>query len=306
MSPRSLAAPLVLLLAAGCASSAARYPTPDAAVAALAQAVRSDSTEQLVQLFGADAAELLSSGDDVADRNQRARFLELYQQGHHLAHEEPGSATLIIGPDDWPFPVPVVQERNGAWAFDSEAGLEEIVNRRIGRNELDTIETCRAIVDAQREYAALNLPGKPAGQYARRFLSQPGASAAGVRDALYWPTQPGEPPSPLGALVADAQAEGYSLPESGATRPYHGYVYRMLTAQGAFAPGGRRSYLVDERLTGGFAVVAYPVEYGNSGMMTFIVNANGFVYESDLGDDTARIAGTMTEFDPGPSWFVSE
>lgn len=290
-------------LLAGCAAtSGARYPSPDAAIAALEQAVRTDSTATLQELFGPAADELISSGDDVEDRNQRQRFLELYDQGHHLEQDEDGFATLVIGTDDWPFPVPLVRD-DGSWAFDTEAGLDEVVNRRIGRNELFTIETCRAIVDAQREYAALGHGGQPAGSYARHFLSRDPQA----HDGLYWPTAPGDPPSPLGALVAEAQAEGYVIPSGEhAPKPFHGYLYHMLEAQGPSAPGGAADYVVDGRMTRGFAVVAWPVEYGNSGVMTFVVGANGIVYEADLGDDTARIAGGMETYDPDPRWTLSD
>jgi len=290
-------------LVAGCAETGgARYPTPENAVASLMAAVRADSDEQLAQVFGADAAGLLASGDPVSDSGTRARFVELYDEGHHIEQAEPGTATLFVGPDDWPFPVPLVR-RGADWTFDTASGIDEIVNRRIGRNELDSIETCRAIVDAQREYAALEIAGHPKGAYARYFLSRDPAA----HDGLYWPTAPGEPDSPLGQLVADAQAEGYALPsgEQG-PQPYHGYLYRVLEKQGPNAPGGAAEYLVDGRLTRGFAVVAWPVEYGNSGIMTFLVAANGIVYESDLGEDTARIAGALEAYDPDAHWAVSE
>jgi len=290
-------------LLAGCAATGGtRYPSPDAAVTALAQAVRSDSTATLGEIFGPQADELISSGDDVEDRNRRQRFLELYDQGHHLEQDESGTATLVVGPDDWPFPVPLVSEV-GSWTFDTEAGLDEVINRRIGTNELFTIETCRAIVDAQREYAALGHDGQPAGAYARRFLSRdpPG------HDGLYWPTGPDEPPSPLGLLVADAQAEGYTIPSGEhAPQPFHGYLYRMLAAQGPNAPGGAADYTADGRMTRGFAVVAWPVEYGNSGVMSFLVGANGIVYQADLGDDTARVAGSMEVYDPDPRWTICD
>lgn len=290
-------------LLAGCSSmEAARYPTPDAAVTALEAAVRTDDPATLEDIFGPQADELISSGDDVEDRNQRQRFLELFDQRHRIEQEEDGFALLVIGPDDWPFPVPLVRD-DGSWAFDTEAGLEEVVNRRIGRNELFTIETCRAIVDAQREYAALGHGGHPAGAYAQHFLTKDPQA----HDGLYWPTGPDDPLSPLGELVAEAQAEGYVIPsgEHG-PQPYHGYVYRMLAAQGRSAPGGAADYLVDGRMTRGFAVVAWPVEYGNSGVMTFLVAANGIVYEADLGEDTARVAGEMESYDPDPRWTLSD
>jgi len=290
-------------LAPGCVSARPEaFDSPDAAASALAVAIRDGSDARLLEIFGPEAEDLVSSGDEVADRNLRQSFLELYDQQHALEREEPWTATLVVGPDDWPFPLPLVQDDDGRWSFDVEAGREEIIDRRVGRNELATIETCRAVVDAQRDYAAMQWPGKPPGEYAQRFLSAAGPES-GQRDGLYWPTAEGEPPSPLGELVADAQAEGYALAgERAGPQPLHGYLYRMLTAQGPAAPGGRASYLVGGRLTRGFAVVAYPVEYGNSGVMTFLVGANGIVYEADLGEDTARAAVAMTEYDPDARW----
>ena len=291
---------LAALLVTGCAAAGpASFDSPDSAAQALAEAIRTDSTDRLGEIFGADAADLVSSGDDVADRNMRARFLEAYDQGHRLDQDEPGIATIVIGPEDWPFPVPVVQDGE-AWFFDAEAGRDEIINRRVGRNELHTIETCRALVDAQLEYAALSFEGKASGEYARRFRS---GATAGQRDGLYWPTAEGEPPSPLGPLVAEAMEEGYFTAEGEAGgQPYHGYVYRLLESQGACAPGGAQDYLVDGRLLRGFAVLAFPVEYGNSGVMSFIVGANGIVYQADLGPETGELARAMQSYDPDARW----
>ena len=302
----SLAALGAALAAAGCASSQTRFDSPEAAATGAADAVRTDSVERLHEIFGPEASDLLSSGDEVADRNQREQFLAAYDERHAIERDAAGSATLVVGPNDWPFPVPLVRGDDGRWVFDTEAGLDEVVNRRVGRNELTTIETCRAIVDAQRDYAALSFDGKPEGEYARRFVSGAARDPHGPRDGLYWPTAEGEPLSPLGESVAAAHSEGYRLPAAGSDpQPYHGYVYRMLEAQGPYAPGGRADYVVDGRMTRGFAVIAWPVDYGNSGIMTFLVGANGIVYETDLGEGTALTAADMTEYDPDPRWTPS-
>lgn len=299
LAPVALAA-----LLAACASTPPQsWPSPDAAAKALADAARANSHEKLQALFGEDAADLVGSGDEVDDANTRARFVELYDSKHKLVIDPQGaSASLEIGPDGWPFPVPLVKDLRGRWAFDPEAGAQEIIDRRVGRNELSTIETCRAICDAQREYAAMALEGKVAGEYAQRFLS----SEAGKRDGLFWPSKDGAPESPLGELVAQAQEEGYSRAEHGEPQPFHGYFYRMLTAQGPNAPGGEASYLADGRMTRGFALIAYPAEYGSSGVMSFLVCSNGIVYEADLGDDTDDIARDMEAYDPGEIWMPCE
>jgi hypothetical protein len=289
-----------LLLAAGCASAPPRaFPSPEAAAEALAQAARADSEPELQAIFGGEAEDLVGTGDPVDDANVRARFVELYDEQHKLALQEGGArATLDIGPDAWPFPVPLVKGAGGQWSFDAEAGAEEIVNRRIGRNELATIETCRAICDAQREYAAMKLEGKLDGEYAQRILS----SSPEHRDGLFWPAAAGGPESPLGELVARAQDEGYARSESGEAQPYHGYFYRVLDAQGPNAPGGACSYLDGEHMTRGFAVLAWPAQYGSSGVMSFIVCANGLVYEADLGEKTAELAHAMKHYDPDERW----
>jgi hypothetical protein len=313
MSPRLHACVLrhlpILALAAApllpaCASPGPQgFPTPDAAAMALADAARANSERQLIELFGPQAEDLVGSGDPVADANVRARFAELYDQKHEIVVDpSTGRATIEVGPEDWPFPVPLERGSSGQWVFDIAAGAQEIIDRRVGRNELSTIETCRAVCDAQHDYAQLALPDKPAGDYAQRFL----CSAPGRHDGLYWPAQSGEPDSPLGPLVADAQKEGYSKSKGGEAQPFHGYFYRMLTAQGANAPGGERSYLADGHMTLGFALIAYPAEYGRSGVMSFLVNENGIVYEADLGDDTADIAADMAAYDPDERWMPCE
>ena len=293
-----LALALAPLLAACAAPGPQGFATPDAAAKALADAARANSEPQLLALVGPEAEHLVGSADPVEDANARARFAELYDQKHTIVMDPSADrATLEVGPEDWPFPVPLVKE-GGQWVFDAAAGAEEIINRRVGRNELFTIESCRAVCDAQREYAALKLPDKMAGEYAQRFL----CSAPGKHDGLYWPAEPGQPESPLGPLVAEAQKEGYTKSKGSEPQPFHGYFYRMLTAQGPYAPGGERSYVVDGHMTQGFALIAYPAEYGSSGVMSFIASTNGIVYEADLGDETAEIAADMPTYDPDERW----
>jgi hypothetical protein len=208
--------------------------------------------------------------------------------------------TLTVGDEEWPLPIPLVKA-DGGWQFDTDAGDDEILSRRIGRNELSTIQVCLAIVDAQREYAEMNVDGSGPGQYAQRFLSQPDK-----HDGLYWPTAEGAEPSPLGELVSAAAEEGYDVspPPTEAPRPYHGYLYRILKSQGPDARGGAQDYLDSGRMTRGFGVVAFPADYGNSGIKTFLVDQDGIVYQRDLGADTERIASAMTAFNPDSSWDV--
>jgi hypothetical protein len=291
----------LLCLVAGCShhGQGLAFATPDAAVDSMVTALRSSNQPELFRILGPEADDVLSSGDPVDDARVKAEFLRRYDQNHGLVPDQNGrSMTLEVGDTHWPLPIPIVKASDG-WRFDTAAGLDEILNRRIGRDELDTIETCRAANDAQADYFAANPRKSPVPEYARKFIS-----SEGTRDGLYWPTGEGEPLSPLGALMAEAADEGYRI--TGKGNPYHGYFYRMLTAQGDFAPGGRMSYLTGDSLTKGFGVVAYPAQYGNSGIMTFIVNQQGIVYQRDLGADTANIAKAMTEFDPDPNWTVAK
>jgi hypothetical protein len=297
---------VVIFLCHGCAKDRAVQPeafaSPEQAVQALTDAVRSDNAEKLLAILGSDGNPILFSGDEVADRNGRNEFLALYEQKHSLADGEAQGAqgkTLVIGNSDWPFPIPIVKDRQ-KWVFDAEAGKEEILNRRIGRNERSAIEVCKAIGDAEHDYALLDPDGDGVSEYARKF-----ASDESKRDGLFWSTAEGEPLSPLGELVALACEEGY-VPLKTAPTPYHGYFYRILTAQGPGAPGGAMDYVVKGKLVLGFAVVAYPAEYDNSGIMTFIMGADGVVYQKDLGDDTAKLAATMKTFDPGEGWKKAE
>jgi len=286
--------------AAASAPKAQAQPTfakPEEGVAELVQAVRAGSASRLLELMGAGSRSWLSSGDTVADRAEWKRFLAAYDNKNSIEMEGSDKAVLHAGEGDWTFPAPLVKQGD-RWLFDGAAGREEVLNRRVGRNELDTIQTLLAIVDAQREYAAEAADGKGLIAYASRFRSSPGK-----KDGLYWPTKAGDPPSPLGPLVAQAVTEGYgSKTKSEARAAYHGYHYRLLTAQGKHAPGGAFDYMVNGKLFGGFAVVAWPVSYGNSGVQTFMVNHDGVVYAKDLGPGSAAEAAKMKLFDPGPGW----
>ncbi len=295
-------ATLASTLLVGCAGKQARFATPDAAAQALVDAVRANDEPRLREILGKGSEEIISSGDDVADENARAGFIKSYEEKNGLEEVENGGFALHVGANDWPLPIPIVQ-RGGEWQFDSRRGKEEILNRRIGANELYAIEVCRAIVDAQREYFAADPDGDGTNEYAMHFLSKPG-----TRNGLYWESAEGETPSPLGPLMASADAEGYSLNNNDSSQPraYHGYLYRMLLAQGSSAAGGARSFLENGNMTQGFAVVAWPAEYGNSGVVTFIVSHRGLVYEQDLGSSTERIAQEIKEFDPDLDWQLAE
>ncbi len=283
----------------GC-STQRTFTNPDLAVTTLMDSLRSGNEEELKSILGQGADDLLFSGDSVEDQSQLDKFLTAYDQKHELVPQQNGSMVLNVGADEWPLPIPIVQNPfNHTWTFDTEAGKEEILNRRIGRNELDTIQTCLAIVDAQNEYAETDPEHTGLPVYAQKFLSTPGK-----KDGLYWETKEGEPPSPLGELAADAASEGYNV-KSGTPpepRPYHGYYFRILKGQGSHAPGGARDYMVGDKMLGGFAVVAYPADYENSGVMTFIVNQDGIVYHQNLGRDTAKIAKAMKVYDPDEDW----
>jgi hypothetical protein len=294
---------LALPWMSGCANHRqVAFASPEEASQALVAALRPKNPDRLREVLGRRIDDLISSGDEVADEQQRERLLKAYDEKHAVVREPDGRATLQIGNGDWPMPIPIVERRNG-WQFDTKAGQDEILNRRIGRNELSTIQVCLAIADAQREYAGLDRDGDGLLEYAEKVLSDPGQ-----KNGLYWPTDESEPPSPLGPLVAEAQEEGYAKArsEAGKPNPYHGYHFRLLRAQGPHAPGGEQKYVVRGNMIGGFGVVAYPAEYGNSGVKTFIVNQDGVVYERDLGRGTARKAKAMTEFDPGPGWVKAE
>ena len=274
------------------------FDTPDAAVEALVGAAKSEDTDAILKVLGPDGKDIVSSGDEVADRNVREAFVASYDNKHEIENEGDGTYTLVLGGDDWPFPIPVVYG-NGGWHFDTEGGVDEILRRRIGRNELSAIEVNRAYIEAQNEYAALDPAKLGRRAYAQRIVSRPGQ-----KDGLYWPTEDGEQPSPLGELAAEAAAEGYKVGQT--PIPYHGYYYRVLTRQGPAAQGGAYNYVDKGKMVGGFALIAYPAEYGNSGIVTFIVSHDGTVFQKDLGPDTARLARDIGAFDPGPGWTEAE
>lgn len=280
------------------------FTSPDDAVNALVVAMRSHDNNQLRRILGPESEDLLSSGDQITDQQTQERFLEAYDQKHQIVINADGSATVDVGNKDWPMPIPIVQDdKSQTWTFDTAAGKDEIINRRIGRNELDVIQVCKAICDAQTEYARRDPNNDGVPEYARDFISDPG-----TKNGLYWETNEGETPSPLGPFVAEAEEQGYSSSShpDDQPRPYHGYFYRILTSQGSNAPGGEMDYVLNGKLIGGFAVVAWPADYGNSGIMTFIANYTGDVYQKDLGEDTDKVARSMSSYDPGPGWTKSE
>jgi hypothetical protein len=278
------------------ANTGTPFPTPERAVEALTAAAKASDTPAILAMFGPEGRDILSSGDAVQDRRAREVFVIAMDQRWQLQPTDANHRELVIGNEQWPFPVPLVRDRDG-WRFDTDAGKREVLARRIGRNELAAIGTCETYVIAQRQYAAEARDGNPAGVYAQKVRSTPGK-----HDGLFWQTKPGEKFSPLGDLAAQAESEGYANARTAAAtdgpRPFRGYLFRILTAQGASAPGGAKSYIASGQMTGGFALVAYPAEYGNSGIMTFIVNQDGVVHEADLGQDTAKLAGAITAYDP--------
>ncbi|MGB7904294.1 MAG: DUF2950 domain-containing protein [Steroidobacteraceae bacterium] len=283
------------LLAAGCVGKkegAAGYATPEAAVAALVAALEKDDTAAIAKLLGPGTEDLLSSGDPVADKTDRAEFLAKYKAKNSLAVDG-DRMMLTVGDNEWPMPIPLVQ-RDGKWVWDGAAGVDEMIYRRVGENELGAIDVMYGYVNAQNAYASEGRDGDPAGIYALKLISD-----QGMHNGLYWPTAEGETPSPAGPFVAAAAGEGYA---SAGRTPYHGYYYRMLYAQGPNANGGEREYFKDGVLTEGFAGIAWPADYGASGVMTFIVNPDGVVFQKDLGEDTATAVETIQKFDPDSTW----
>jgi hypothetical protein len=270
------------------------FKTPEAAADALANAARTNDRAAILTVLGRDGAEIASSGDPVADADLRKKFVETYDAKHQVKMDGDAKATLIIGPEDFPVPIPLVR-KGDAWQFDTAAGRQEVLARRIGRNELAAIQSCLAYVDAQNEYADKDRTGAGAGVYAQRIVSE-----TGKKNGLYWPSSGSGDESPLGELVAEATKQGYRTDEG--RTPYHGYYFKILTKQGPDAHDGALDYVVNGKMIGGFALVAYPAEYRNSGVMTFIVNHEGAVFQKDLGSHTAELAERMTTFNPDQSW----
>jgi len=272
------------------------FSSGEEAVKAAVAAARNNNDKELLTIFGTQAKDLLSSGDPVADKERRANFLAAYDQKNRLVAEGEGTI-LVIGKNEWPFPIPLVK-KNDSWVFDTAKGREEILNRRIGDNELSAIQVSLAYFDAQREYARKDRDGDGLVEYAQKFRSD-----AGKKNGLYWEAKTGEEVSPLGPFAVRAVKEGYGQNKpTDKPAPFHGYYYRILSAQGKDAPGGAYSYLVKGNMIGGFALVAYPAAYGNSGVMTFIVNHEGKVFQKDLGKNTAAVASAMKEYNPDLTW----
>jgi Protein of unknown function (DUF2950) len=273
------------------------FASAEDAVRAFVTALRDHQDADLGAILGPEADRVIHSGDKYADQELQQRFVALYDQKHAIVQSSPGRAELDVGPDDWPLPIPVI-ESNGRWTFDTKAGAQTIIDRRIGRNELSAIRTLLAAVDAQRDFFQRAKQADGTGVYATRFIS-----TAGKQDGLYWPVAEGETESPLGPLIDAAQDAGYPGDlVGGKPIPYEGYHFRILKAQGPNADGGAKSYLQSGRLTGGFAMIAWPAVFGSSGIVTFIVGPDGDVYQQDLGSRTGRIAAAMTTFDPDLSW----
>ena len=272
------------------------FASPDDAGNGLLAAVGSGDPNAILAVFGPDSKDIVLSGDPVQDRNTASLFAAAYGMMHRWRKMPDDSQILLIGADNFAFPIPLKKNATGQWYFDVAAGREEILARRIGRNELAVIDVCESAANAQAEYFSQLQDGATAKQYAQKFISDPGK-----HNGLYWESPEGQPKSPLGPLAAFATAEGYSTKPNSHT-PFHGYYFHMLTRQGAHAPGGAKAYVVNGKMVGGFAFVAYPAEYGNSGIMTFIINQDGVLLQRDLGTTTTETATAMTEFDPDAGW----
>lgn len=288
---------LSLIAAAPAMPQITEYASPQDAVAALVDAARAGDAAQMERVLGPESSRLVTSGDPVENANERQRFVAAYDAKHTLVTGENGQVTLQVGANDWPLPIPLVHGAGG-WHFDSKQGAEDIVDRRIGRNEIAAIRTSLAYVDAQKAYFDLYKQYSGTGAYAQRL-----ASTQGNYDGLYWPEAPGIPESPLQPLVSAAAQEGYPGElVAGHPIPYQGYYFRILKSQGPDAPGGARNYVEHGKMTGGFALLAWPARYGASGIMTFQVGPDGVVFQKDLGPETAARAGAITHFNPDLSW----
>jgi hypothetical protein len=291
----------IVILVAGCSSESARlsyqtFASPDDAGNGLLTAAKSGDPNAVIAVFGPDAKDIIFSGDPVQDKQIAGVLVNAYDVMHRWRKMADGSETLLVGADNFPFPIPLKKNAAGQWYFDVAAGREEILMRRIGRNELAVMDVCNALVDAEAQYFSMRHDDGSTHQFAAKFISD-----TGKQNGLYWESPEGQPKSPLGPMAAYATNEGYNVkPDSHV--PFHGYYFHMFSGQGANAPGGARDYVVDGKMTGGFAFVAYPAEYRNSGVMTFIINQDGVLLQKDLGTATAQTAAAMTEFDPDPSW----
>jgi len=271
------------------------FESPEAAVSALISAVRKLDAKQTLKVLGPDARDIIFSGDNVQSRKRVKEFLRKYDEKHIIGMDKSGKVTLYIGREEWPYPIPIVKV-GGKWYFDTKTGREEIVNRRIGANELMAIKVLEAYVEAQLEYASKDRNGDGMLEFAQKLNSD-----KGKRNGLYWPVKPGEKLSPLGPLVAAAAAGGYGK-NGGKPQPFHGYYFKILTRQGKNAPGGAYDYVVNGHMVLGFGMIAYPAKYGVSGIMTFAVNQKGIIYEVDLGEKTADIVNYEVAFDPTKKW----
>jgi hypothetical protein len=276
------------------------FATPDDAAEALLAAAKSGDQNAQMAIFGPDSRELIDSGDAVQDKNTAKAFVAGYAEMHRWRKMPDDAQMLLVGADNFAFPIPLKKNADGKWFFDTAAGKDEVLNRRIGRNELAIIVACQAAVDAQGEYYLQPHDDQPAKLFAAKFISDPGK-----QNGLYWKPSDGQPPSPLGPMAAFATAEGYTAKPEGHTA-FHGYYFRMLKGQTDKTPGGAKDYMVNGKMTGGFAFVAYPAEYGNSGVMTFMINQDGVLLEKDLGKTTAETVTAMNEFDPDPGWKIVE
>lgn len=290
---------LAVAFVAGCApkpDTHTSFGTPDEAVTALIGALEKNDVATLGLLLGPGSEGLISSGDAVADKRGREVFLQDYREKHELVADGDSKRVIQVGKKDWPLPVPVVK-RDGRWYLDGADGADEIIYRRVGKNELGAIAAARGSVAAQEDYAAVAHDGNPPGTYAQKLISDPG-----MQNGLYWPSAEGEPSSPVGPFIANAAEEGYRAAAKGERLPYHGYYYRLLHGQGSAASGGAMNYFRDGLLVDGFALIAWPADYGVSGVQTFIVNQDGVVFQKDLGDDTATAVEAIQDFNPDSSW----
>ena len=271
------------------------FASPQQAVDAFVTADRAGNTGELLKILGSDGAKLIQSGDPVADKTARNWFAAAYNMAHRFENDGANKIVLSVGMEDWPLPIPLIKD-GSRWYFDTKQGEQEILNRRVGRNELNVIDLCRTYVDAQRNYASATSGGRKQVEYAQKIVS-----TTGKHDGLYWPATKASDESPIGPLIASAQAEGYVVAPN-KPRPYHGYYFRILTRQGKSAPGGPKNFIVTGHMVGGFALVAFSATYGDSGVMTFIVSQDGIVYEKNLGPKSEAIARGMTEYDPDQTW----